>query len=201
MSAARTAPCRAVRRSTLRRCRRALLQPCPRLTARARPQTTYYAKVSARDVPKAVDILSDILQHSVLEAGAIERERGVILREMEEVEKEAEEVLFDHLHATAFQFTSLGRPILGSAANVRSITRDDLVAYIGTHYTAPRMVVVGAGAVEHEQLVKLPPPPSPTCPRAAARRRSYAPPARRRSRAARCACATTTARLRTWRWR
>lgn len=106
-------------------------------------------------MPKAVDILSDILQHSVLEAGAIERERGVILREMEEVEKEAEEVLFDHLHATAFQFTSLGRPILGSAANVRSITRDDLVAYIGTHYTAPRMVVVGAGAVEHEQLVKL----------------------------------------------
>ena len=38
---------------------------------------------------------------------------------MQEVEKEAEEVLFDHLHATAFQFTSLGRPILGSAANVK----------------------------------------------------------------------------------
>jgi len=121
----------------------------------SREQTTYYAKVASRDVPKAVDILSDILQNSSLEAGAIERERGVILREMEEVEKESEEVLFDHLHATAFQFTALGRPILGSAANVRSITRDDLAKYIGTHYTAPRMVVVGAGGVEHEALVAL----------------------------------------------
>ena len=121
----------------------------------SREQTTYYAKVGAKDVAKAVDILADILQNSSLDGAAIERERGVILREMQEVEKEAEEVLFDHLHATAFQFTSLGRPILGSAANVRSITRDDLAAYIGTHYTAPRMVVVGAGGVEHDALVKL----------------------------------------------
>lgn len=121
----------------------------------SREQTTYYAKVFGKDVPKAVDILADILQHSALDKDAIERERSTILREMAEVEKEAEEVLFDHLHATAFQFTSLGRPILGPAANVRSITRDDLAAYIGEHYTAPRMVVVGAGAVDHEALCAL----------------------------------------------
>ena len=66
-----------------------------------------------------MDILSDILQRSALEQRAIERERGVILRESEEVEKEIEEVLFDHLHATAFQHTGLGRTILGSADNVR----------------------------------------------------------------------------------
>ena len=42
---------------------------------------------------------------------------------MEEVEKEVEEVLFDHLHATAFQHTGLGRTILGSAENVRTITQ------------------------------------------------------------------------------
>lgn len=64
-------------------------------------------------------------------------------------------MLFDHLHATAFQFTPLGRPILGPAANVRAITRDHLAAYIGEHYTASRMVVVGAGAVEHEELCAL----------------------------------------------
>lgn len=40
-----------------------------------------------------------------------------------QVEKESEEVLFDHLHATAFQFTALGRTILGSADNIRSITK------------------------------------------------------------------------------
>ena len=121
----------------------------------SREQTTYYAKVFKQDVPKAVDVLSDILQNSSLEPAHVERERGVILREMEEVEKEVEEVLFDHLHATAFQQTGLGRTILGSAENVRTITRENLSAYIGTHYTAPRMVLVGSGAVDHDELVKL----------------------------------------------
>ena len=121
----------------------------------SREQTTYYAKVFKKDVAKAVDVLSDILQNSSLEPAHVERERGVILREMEEVEKEVEEVLFDHLHATAFQQTGLGRTILGSAENVRTITRENLAEYIKTHYTAPRMVLVGAGAVDHDELVKL----------------------------------------------
>ena len=51
----------------------------------SREQTCYYAKVLKTDVPKAVDILSDILQNSSLENHAIERERNVILREMQEV--------------------------------------------------------------------------------------------------------------------
>ena len=56
-----------------------------------------------KDIPGAVDILSDILQNSKLDASAIERERDVILREQEEVDKQLEEVVFDHLHQTAFQ--------------------------------------------------------------------------------------------------
>ena len=58
-----------------------------------------------------------------------------------QVEGQVEEVIFDHLHATAFQHTSLGRTILGPAENVRSITVENLVDYISTHYTAPRMVI------------------------------------------------------------
>lgn len=50
-----------------------------------REQTCYYAKVMSKDVGKAVDILSDILLNSNLDARAIDRERDVILREMEEV--------------------------------------------------------------------------------------------------------------------
>ena len=50
----------------------------------SRETTCYYAKVFKADVPKAVDILSDILQNSRLEEAAIQRERDVILREMQE---------------------------------------------------------------------------------------------------------------------
>lgn len=90
-----------------------------------------------------------------MEEAAIEREREVILREMSEVNKNQEELVLDHLHATAFQGTSLGRTILGSEENIRSLTRDDLVNYINTQYTAPRMVVAGAGAVDHAELCGL----------------------------------------------
>ncbi|XP_042393930.1 probable mitochondrial-processing peptidase subunit beta, mitochondrial [Zingiber officinale] len=121
----------------------------------SREQTTYYAKVLDKDVPKALEILADILQNSSFDEKRIERERDVILREMEEVEGQTEEVIFDHLHATAFQYTPLGRTILGPAQNINSITKEHLKNYISTHYTAPRMVISAAGAIKHEDLVEL----------------------------------------------
>lgn len=121
----------------------------------SREQTAYYAKVFRKDVPQAIDILSDILQNATLEERAIERERDVILREQEEVEKQMEEVVFDHLHATAFQGSSLGRTILGTERNIRTISKRDLQSYIRLNYTAPRMVLAAAGGVDHDELVGL----------------------------------------------
>lgn len=85
----------------------------------SREQTVYYAKAFSKDMPKAVDILSDILQNSTLGEAEIERERGVILREMQEVETNLQEVVFDHLHSTAYQGTPLGRTILGPTENIK----------------------------------------------------------------------------------
>lgn len=147
----------------------------------SREQTVYYAKAFDKDIPGAVDILSDILQNSKLDASAIERERDVILREQEEVDKQLEEVVFDHLHSVAFQREfgclacvpiaachrkseckthgspgqPLGNTILGPKEHINSIKREDLTNYIAKNYTADRMCLVGAGSVEHETLVKL----------------------------------------------
>ncbi|KAF8513128.1 Metalloenzyme, LuxS/M16 peptidase-like protein [Hysterangium stoloniferum] len=121
----------------------------------SREQTVYYAKSFRHDVDKSVDIISDILQNSKLETQAIERERDVILREQQEVDKQLEEVVFDHLHAIAFQGQPLGRTILGPKANILSIKKDDLASYIKTNYTADRMVLVGTGGVSHSELTKL----------------------------------------------
>lgn len=67
----------------------------------------------------AVEILSDILLNSVYGKTELERERSVILREMEEVNQNMQEVVFDELHAGAFANTSLSRTILGSEHNIR----------------------------------------------------------------------------------
>lgn len=138
----------------------------------SRENTVFYAKSLKNDVPKTVDILSDILTKSKLDPAAVENERSVILREAEEVDKIYEEVLFDHLHSVAFQGQALGRTILGPKENIETITQHELKQYIAKNYRADRMVLVGAGAVEHEELVrlaeqyfgKLPASPSPVEP-------------------------------------
>ncbi len=57
-----------------------------------------------------------------------------------QIENIPDEVVLDHLHATAFQNTPLGRTILGPAENIQNMNRQMLVDYIGNHYTGPRMV-------------------------------------------------------------
>lgn len=121
----------------------------------SREQTVYFAKVFKKDVHRAMDILADILLRSKLDPMAIQRERDVILREMKEVNKQNEELVLDHLHATAFQGSGLGRTILGPENNIKSLTKGDLREYIDTHYLAPRMVIAGAGAVDHGMLCDL----------------------------------------------
>ncbi|XP_064300465.1 mitochondrial-processing peptidase subunit beta isoform X2 [Phalacrocorax carbo] len=121
----------------------------------SREQTVYYAKAFSKDLPRAVEILADIIQNSTLGEAEIERERGVILREMQEVETNLQEVVFDYLHATAYQKTALGRTILGPTENIKSINRNDLVEYITTHYKGPRMVLAAAGGVSHDELLDL----------------------------------------------
>ena len=58
------------------------------------------------------------------------------------MEGHAEELVFDHLHATAFQYTPLGRTILGPAENIRKISKKNIEDYIATHYAAHRVVFI-----------------------------------------------------------
>lgn len=121
----------------------------------SREQTVYYAKCFSKDLRNAVEILADINQNSTFGEQEIERERGVILREMQEVETNLQEVVFDHLHAIAFKDAPLGRTILGPTENIKSISRKDLIEYISTHYKGPRMVLAAAGGVDHVELTRL----------------------------------------------
>lgn len=121
----------------------------------SRESTVFYAKVNKKDVPQAMDILSDMLTNSVYDDDVVNKERDVILREMQEVESQLEEVIFERLHETAYRGSMLGRTILGPEENIRNITADQIRDYVSAHYTAPRMVVAGAGAIEHDDLVQL----------------------------------------------
>uniref|UniRef100_A0A671VS93 Ubiquinol-cytochrome c reductase core protein 1 n=1 Tax=Sparus aurata TaxID=8175 RepID=A0A671VS93_SPAAU len=121
----------------------------------SREHTAYYMKTLSKDLPKAVELLSEVVQNCSLSEAEIEQQRGVVLRELEEIGGNLQEVCLDLLHATAFQGTPLGHSVLGPSSNARTLTRQDLVDYINSHYKAPRMVLAAAGGVNHDELVDL----------------------------------------------
>uniref|UniRef100_A0A182M4R6 Mitochondrial-processing peptidase subunit beta n=1 Tax=Anopheles culicifacies TaxID=139723 RepID=A0A182M4R6_9DIPT len=120
-----------------------------------RERSAFYIKCLAQDLSKAVEILADITQNPKLDDAEIENGRGVILREMEEIESNQKEVVFDHLHATAYQGTPLGNSIFGPTKNVQSIGKQDLQQYFDAHFKAPCVVLAAAGSVHQEELVSL----------------------------------------------
>jgi len=121
----------------------------------SREHTAYYAKVLKEDTPLAVDILADILQHSTFEPDELARERSVVLQEIGQAHDTPDDIVFDHFQATAFPDQPLGRPVLGDAERVRSMSREAIMDYMDRAYGAGSMVLSAAGMIEHDDLVSL----------------------------------------------
>jgi predicted Zn-dependent peptidase len=115
--------------------------------------TAYYARVLKADIGLALDVLSDILAHPSFDPDEIAREKNVIVQEIGAVEDTPDDLVFEHLQATAFAGQPVGRSILGTKATVRSFDAKRLRAYLARNYRAPGMVVAAAGAVRHDQVV------------------------------------------------
>lgn len=121
----------------------------------AREQTAYYAKVLKEDVGLAVDILSDILQRSLFDPEELERERAVVIQEIGQANDTPDDVIFDHFQERAFPQQAIGRPVLGRPEIIAKIPRDRVAGYLRDNYSADKMVLAAAGAVDHDGLVAL----------------------------------------------
>jgi len=121
----------------------------------SRDKIAFYAKCLSKEVPKAVEILADIIQNSTYSDAEIEKEKGNIMRELQEAESNMTTVVMDYLHATAYQGTPLGRSVYGSTQSIKSLTRKDLTDFVGTNYKPPRMILAAAGGVKHDQMTQL----------------------------------------------
>ncbi|MGF1640625.1 MAG: M16 family metallopeptidase [Rhodospirillales bacterium] len=119
----------------------------------SREYTAFYAKVLKEDVGLAIGIIADIIQNASLDAEELDRERTVVLQEIMQCLDTPDDLVFDRFQETAFPDQPLGRSVLGSSERIRAMTRDHLVRYLGDHYGAARMILAGAGRVDHEALV------------------------------------------------
>ena len=121
----------------------------------SRESTAYYAKVLKEDIPLALDILSDILQHSTFDPEEVERERTVILQEIGQANDTPDDIIFDHFQECAYPDQAMGRPVLGRPEIIRGLARDAVLAYLRDHYGARRMVLAAAGHLDHDRFVDL----------------------------------------------
>ncbi len=118
-------------------------------------QTCYYAEILDDQLPKAVDVLSDMMCHSVFPAKEMEKEREVILDEIESVEDTPDDLVQEIFVEKLYPQNTLGYPILGSKESITLLTRDQLLDFYRQFYTAGNMVIAAAGNVDHAHLVDL----------------------------------------------
>lgn len=118
-----------------------------------RETTAYYVHVLKDHTDLALDVLSDMLQNSIFPEDELERERAVILQEIHMYEDTPDDVVFERAQMVAYPKQTLGASGLGTIDIVKNIQQVDLKNYIKSRYTADKIVISAAGAVDHDEFV------------------------------------------------
>lgn len=117
--------------------------------------TGYYAKGSPSHVPTFIHVLADIYLSSTFPETEIEKEKGVVIEEINMYEdqpsRQAEEALVQLMYGDQ----PAGRPVIGTRENVRAFSRSALLKYERAHYHASNTVVVVSGAVDATEVRAL----------------------------------------------
>lgn len=120
-----------------------------------REYTCFYAKVLTKDLPLAVDLLSDVYNNPLFDSEELDKEKGVILQEIKMVDDTPDDLVHDMFTQNLWKDHPLGFPILGNAETVSSITSDDVKSYFQQYHVPEAVIISAAGNLKHEELVRL----------------------------------------------
>ncbi len=121
----------------------------------SKEQTCFYAEILDTQISKAIDVLSDMICHSVFSPREMEKEREVILDEIDSVEDTPDDLVQDIFVEKLYPENSLGLPILGSKDSVNNISRQMVLDFYERHYTGSNILIAAAGNIDHDKLVDL----------------------------------------------
>ena len=117
--------------------------------------TCYHARFLSEYLENAVDVLSDIILHPIFPESEINREKSVVLDELRDSHDVPEEVAFDTFEKFLYPGNQLGLPILGNEDTIKGFSAEKLDHYLNDNYSPENTIIVAAGYVEHDELVKM----------------------------------------------
>ena len=115
----------------------------------SREVTAYHAKALKGELGLLVDVLSDIIQHLLLDATEMENERTVILQELMQSIDTPDDIVFDYFQEAVFKGSSYARPILGTEESIKALTPAMLQGFLDRFYGPAHTVAVASGNVSH----------------------------------------------------
>lgn len=116
--------------------------------------TCYYVRVLGEFFGFAVDLVTDMLLNSRFSQEDLDRERNVILEEIKMYEDTPDELVHDVFVQTLWRGHPLGRPIIGLAEVISSLTREEILEFYQQHYVPSNIIITVVGNMEHEQVVE-----------------------------------------------
>lgn len=120
-----------------------------------RELTAYTVYALKNDLPLALDILSDMVRHSIFDERELAMEQNVITQEIGMSHDTPDDIIHDDVFETAFPSQALGRPVLGREAVIRAVKPDDLFDYTRTHYRPANAVISIAGKVDEAEAQNI----------------------------------------------
>ena len=117
--------------------------------------TVYYSAILKEHITRAVDLLSDIVFHSVYPQAEIDKEVEVICDEIESYNDSPAELIYDEFENILFKGSPLGHNILGTAEQVRSFTTEDALRFTRKLYRPDNAIFFAYGDIDFKKLVKL----------------------------------------------
>jgi mitochondrial-processing peptidase subunit beta len=121
----------------------------------SREHTLYHTLQFEADTSKCVEVLGDMLCNSLYTQGSVDQEKGTISMELEDTNKDLHETLMEAVYDNIYREHMIGRPILGEFENIQNVTSQMVVEFHSRNYFGENIVIVGTGAVRHEELVDM----------------------------------------------
>ncbi len=121
----------------------------------AHEHTAFYARVPASAAALGLELLADVVAAPAFDADDVESERQVILEELHLAEDEGDDRVLSLAHEALWGDHPLGREVLGSLATIDALSVDDIAGFFADHYHPANLVLVAAGAVDHDAVVAI----------------------------------------------